>query len=150
MKQRGCLVAHGHCAYVRTAEPPDSQCVATVSVQAYSCYWETTWGGRSSQGQVSLVSPMTQGGRRAHGTIQPTNNHQRAGYRPERNTPPVPGSGTRRPGGPGPILVLPRQRDDRYMRGLEKFLFQCHESHDHDTYKPLRVNLIKFSDWTAS
>ncbi len=38
-----------------------------------SCYWETTWSGRSSQGQVSLVSPMTQGGQRAHGTIQPTN-----------------------------------------------------------------------------
>ena len=47
-----------------------------------SCYWEATWGGRSSQGQVSLVSLMTQGGRRAHGTIQSTSNHQRAGYRP--------------------------------------------------------------------
>jgi hypothetical protein len=38
---------------------------------ALSCYFEATWGGRSSQGQVSLVSLMTQGGRRAHGrTIQ--------------------------------------------------------------------------------
>ncbi len=44
-----------------------------------SCYWETTWSGRSSQGQVSLVSPMTQGGQRAHGTIQPTNNHHAKG-----------------------------------------------------------------------
>ncbi len=28
------LVAHGHCAYVQTAEQSDSQWVATVSVQA--------------------------------------------------------------------------------------------------------------------
>jgi hypothetical protein len=54
---------------------------------------QLAWSGRSSQSQVSLVSLMTQGGQRAHGTIQPTNNHQRAGYRPERNTTPVLGSG---------------------------------------------------------
>jgi hypothetical protein len=36
--------------------------------------WEATWSGRSSQGQVSLhgVAIMTQGGRRAHGTIATT------------------------------------------------------------------------------
>ena len=57
---------------------------------------------RSSQGQVSLVSLMTQGGRRAHGTIQSTNNHQKAGFRPYRYMTPVPGSGNRWPLGPYP------------------------------------------------
>jgi hypothetical protein len=50
-----------------------------------SCHWEATWGGRSSQGQMSLVLLMTQGGRRAHGTIQSTSNHQRVSYHCWRN-----------------------------------------------------------------
>jgi hypothetical protein len=32
---------------------------------------------------MSLVALVSQGDQRAHGTIQPTNNHQRAGYRPD-------------------------------------------------------------------
>jgi hypothetical protein len=67
--------------------------VATVSGQAYSCCWGTNWSGHSSQGQVSLVSLMSQGDQRAHGTIPPTSNHQRAGYRPRAEH--EPGTGVR-------------------------------------------------------
>ena len=48
-KQRCCLVARGHSAYVRTAEPYDSKWGTTVSVRACrpSCYWEATYLGRA-------------------------------------------------------------------------------------------------------
>ncbi len=81
-----------------------------------SCCWGTNWSGHSSQGQVSLVALMPQGDQRAHGTIQPTNNHQRAGYRPEQNTTRARYRGQGRGGLVAPILVLPMRRDARYER----------------------------------
>ncbi len=84
-----------------------------------SCYWEATWGGRSSQGQVSLVSLMAQGGRRACGTIQSTNNHApKGGLSPVTGYMIDPGRyrGQGLGGRSAPILVLPGQRDARYER----------------------------------
>ena len=67
-----------------------------------SCYWEIDnlerafEPGSGEPGVTDDAGWPCSG--RMHGTIQSTNNHQRAGYRPERNSTPVPGSGTRRPG----------------------------------------------------
>ena len=59
-------MARGQCAYVRTAEPSDFPWVATgVDTGLAATGRSTTWSGRSSQGQVSLVSLMTQGGHAA-------------------------------------------------------------------------------------
>jgi hypothetical protein len=67
-----------------------------------SCYWETTWSGRSSHAGSGEPGATNDAGWQtgAWETIQPTNNHQRAGYRPKRNTTPVSGPGTQQPGGP--------------------------------------------------
>ena len=71
--------------------------------------------GRSGQGQVSLVSLVTQSGRWVHGTIQSTNKHQGAGYIARNGIwPRYRGQGL---GGlSAPILLLPVRRDAREER----------------------------------
>jgi hypothetical protein len=85
-----------------------------------SCYCgrHATWSGRSSQGQVSLVSLMTQGGRRAHAWDDPVHEQPpKGGLSPvTKYDPSYRGQGLGAAFNSAPFLVLPGQWDARYER----------------------------------
>ena len=117
-------MAHGHGAYVQTAEPSDSQWAATVAVRAEGLLLRDNVERAGEPGASGGHGATRDAGWLAGARDEPTHEQPQRGEQSApktsryRHDPGIPESGTRRPGAsPYPHAgMLHRQRDTRYER----------------------------------